>query len=246
MAHTKRHIPVAHMHNVRDLGGLERHDGGQTARNVFWRGDSPHAISTDAIRDFAAARMTTVIDLRQPSECSAHPNPFLQRDGFSYHHVQLFAGESLQHLPETLQAFYVAVIAQCGAPLAHIVEHCAAAPAGVFFHCQLGKDRTGILSAILLLLAGVSEESILEDYALTADRIRNLTRELTLNPPAHMSPQRYRDLLATHPSTLYVVLEHIRMQHGSIAAYLRAAGCSASAITRVQAKFCAPNLMHGA
>ena len=246
MAHTKRHISIAHMHNVRDLGGLERRDGRQTARNVFWRGDSPHAISTDAIRDFAAARMTTVIDLRQPSECSVHPNPFLHHDGFSYHHVQLFAGDTLQNLPETLQAFYVAVIAQCGTPLAHIIEHCAAAPAGVFFHCQLGKDRTGILSAILLLLAGVTEASILEDYALTADRIRDLTRELTINPPAHMNPQRYRDLLATHPSTLYVVLEHIRMQHGSVVAYLRAAGCSASAITRVQAKLCVPNDIHGA
>ena len=246
MAHTKRHITVAHMHNVRDLGGLDRHEGGQTARNVFWRGDSPHAINADAMHAFSTAQMTTVIDLRQPSECNTHPNPFTDQPGYSYHHVQLFPGESLQNLPETLQAFYVAVIAQCGSPLAHIIEHCAAAPAGVFFHCQLGKDRTGILSAILLLIAGVSEESILEDYALTADRIRNLTRELTLNPPAHMSPQRYRDLLATHPSTLYVVLEHIRMQHGSIAAYLRAAGCSASAITRVQAKLCAPNLMHGA
>jgi protein-tyrosine phosphatase len=195
---------------------------------------------------FSAAQMTTVIDLRQPSECRAHPNPFTNQPGFSYHHVQLFVGESLQHMPETLQAFYVAVIEQCGDPLAQIIEHCAAAPAGVFFHCQLGKDRTGILSAILLLLAGVSEESILEDYALTADRIRNLTRELTINPPAHISPERYRDLLATHPSTLYVVLEHIRMQHGSIEAYLRAAGCSASAIRRVQAKLCATNVMHGA
>ncbi len=246
MAHTKRHIPIAHMHNVRDLGGLDRHDGGQTARNVFWRGDSPHAINTAAMHAFSAAQMTTVIDLRQPSECRAHPNPFTNQPGFLYHHVQLFAGESLHHLPETLQAFYVAVIEHSRDPLAQIIEHCADAPAGVFFHCQLGKDRTGILSALLLLLAGVSEASILEDYALTAERIRDLTRELTINPPAHISPQRYRDLLATHPSTLYVVLEHIRMQHGSIEAYLKAAGCSQSAIRRVQAKLSAQPVMHGA
>ena len=238
--HSKRHTPIAHLHNVRDLGGLPRHDRSVTASRQFWRGDSPHHIDAAGIETFKHARMTTIIDLRQPDECASHPNPLATTPGFVYHHLPLFMGNSLAQQPTTLASFYIHIIEHAKPAIASVMRVCAAAPAGVFFHCKLGKDRTGIISALLLSLAEVPDAAILDDYVLTEERTATLVSSLLLDPPAYLGAQIYTQLLATQRANLQASLEHVRLHYGTAERYLGATGLTTEELTAITRKLTMP------
>ena len=238
--HSKRHTPLAHLHNVRDLGGLPCRDMTVTASRQFWRGDSPHRISVEGIETLRQAGMTTIIDLRQPDECVSQSNPLATTEGFVYHHVPLLKGNSLADKPTTLASFYIHIIEHAKPAIADVMRICAAAPSGVFFHCKLGKDRTGIISALLLSLADVPEAAILDDYVLTEERTATLVSELLLDPPAYLGAQIYAQLLATQRANLQSSLEHLRLHYGTAERYLGAAGLTTEELTAIMRKLTMP------
>src|SRR5690606_12982050 len=95
---------------------------------------------------------------------------------------------------------------------------------GIAVHCAAGRDRTGLVVALLLSLAGVPDDLIAADYALSEERLRvPLGRHLaTLDPVAR---DRIAELSRTEPDTMVAVLEHVRSRYGGVGPYLADAGC---------------------
>ena len=94
------------------------------------------------------------------------------------------------------------------------------------FHCAAGKDRTGVLAAVVLALLGVDEETIIGDYALTAAAMASLVERLKQDRPEALSamndqPPAY---LATPPEAMRRFLDHVRAEHGSMVGYVRGIG----------------------
>jgi protein-tyrosine phosphatase len=97
-----------------------------------------------------------------------------------------------------------------------------ARPGGVLFHCHAGKDRTGLIAAVLLAALGVPNEIIAQDYALTNPSLEH-KRETTLSDPA-LSPDRRRYLsvlTSAHPDTIMLTLAYLDQHYGNTAGYLR-------------------------
>jgi protein-tyrosine phosphatase len=108
-----------------------------------------------------------------------------------------------------------------------ICQAIAAAPAGVVLvHCQAGKDRTGIVVALLLALVGVADDVIAADYALSYPNLvgeydRQLDEQGVTDPAEREAVHRAR---RSDPETILATLAHLRERHGGVDAYLRAAG----------------------
>lgn len=156
--------------NTRDLGGYLRINGEKTRPFRFLRSDKPEHPSQPDFQFLLSHGITTVIDLREESAVNRLENPFANHSGFFWHHCPIQEGSGIPESVEAVPGSYLQIAESPGAAEAFRVM--ASAPDGVLFHCSAGKDRTGTLSAILLMLAQVPEETIVSDYLMTGECIR--------------------------------------------------------------------------
>src|SRR5579862_3754049 len=173
-------VSLAGTANTRDLGGYLTEQGDRVRCGLLYRSDSPHRLAADDAV-FARLGIRTIVDLRSDAELDRLGRPPLGPTVRAYVHAPLRLGvpggtgdaagvaELRREGPLTLGKLYCHYVTQSGEELRTILrmlsdEH--ALPA--LFYCVAGKDRTGIVAAIILALLGVPEEAIAADYAATA------------------------------------------------------------------------------
>lgn len=235
-----RDVSLSGVYNVRDLGGLPCRDGSLTRRGVFLRGDSPHQLSV-AARDELLQRhhVTTVIDLRSVRETSQHPSPFdgdirvnylcapLQTTG-----LRMF---DLRQITQ-LHLYYHHLIRTAHAPLRTVFETLADASAATYFHCRIGKDRTGIVTAMLLDLVGVSPAVIIDDYLQTTANIVPLIAQYAHERPFFIRKSLYEGLFEARAETMIRFMDTLRTQYNDARGYLLHIGVDAHRIATLQQK----------
>jgi len=235
-----RHLPLTGTHNIRDLGGYPASAGYTRWRQVL-RADSPHRLDAGGIDTLVQAGLRTVIDLRHQEEIDAAPNPFSGHHLVAYYNVSLFEGIQPPRSADgatvdTLLELYKLALAERSGAIRAVLEIIAHAPEGaVLFHCTAGKDRTGVISALLLGLGGVDPATIRDDYALTAKMIAPLVDELLSQAVARgIDPAAYRPLLVANPATMEAFLAHLEQCHGGVVAYLANIGIDADIRERLR------------
>lgn len=154
--------------NVRDLGGLPTEDGDETRRGSIVRSDDPGRLTEAGWAALREHGIRTVVDLRAAQELGGAPSrlPVVR--------VALMGEEDGAYLAElaargvTFADWYLDTLERHAEPVRRALAAVAdAPPGGVLVHCVGGKDRTGILAALLLRLAGVAPEDVADDYAAT-------------------------------------------------------------------------------
>jgi len=232
--------------NARDLGGYPTADGRQTRWGAVVRSDSLAAL-TPAGRDaLLAYGVRAVVDLRLPAEIAEYPNPFAEPadHGVAYTNVSI-VDPAAGFPPDTitLAENYLWSLDRFHDLVATAMAAIANAPDGaVLFHCAAGKDRTGLISALLLALVDVPDPAVAADYALTAECLRQRNQEWLENGPGERAEREA--LLVRYAPTAEVMLEvldGLRRRHGGVEAYLRLAGVAAGDLARLRARLLAPS-----
>ena len=197
--------------NVRDLGGLPLRDGGRTLFGRVARSEWPGFLTDQGWRQLAAHGIRTIVDLRCPSE-----EPYAPVDGIRRVAVPIFEFTDpdlfgrVQGMSNKSD-YYAVWMDYCRPRMAAAVAAVADAPEeGVLVHCHSGRDRTGIVSALLLSLAGVPDAAIEADYLASMPALR----------------PRYEEELsaATDPAWRAALVHHHEIEAGMIRAALDAAG----------------------
>ncbi|HZT45997.1 MAG TPA: tyrosine-protein phosphatase, partial [Gaiellaceae bacterium] len=172
--------------NVRDLGGLPTRDGGETRFGAIVRADSVRQLSPAGWHALADHGVRTVIDLRSDREVLDDPPadvrvsvlhaPFFKASEEEWEEIDAELDAASAAAPDGSTAKrdrYLIVLDRFRANVVAAVRAVAdAPPGGVVIHCAGGKDRTGLVSAFLLDLAGVDAETIAADYALSEERLQ--------------------------------------------------------------------------
>ncbi|MEV6210832.1 tyrosine-protein phosphatase [Kitasatospora sp. NPDC051914] len=169
--------------NFRDLGGHRTADGRTVRPGLLYRSDSLGKLDGSDLDRFRALGIRTVIDLRYPWEI-AQTARIPDFPGLAFHNL------SIEHRPYDQAALgpdvdpgpylaerYAEVAEDGAGELAEVLGVIAAADAPLAFHCYSGKDRTGIVAALVLTLLGVAEEDILADFARTEHATATLVAE---------------------------------------------------------------------
>ena len=228
--------------NVRDLGGYPTEGGRQTRWGAVVRADNLAQLTDAGRAALIAAGVRTIIDLRLPQEVLEHPNPFGEpgAHGIAYMNVSLLdpATPSPTDTFTTLADDYTRLLDRFRRQVAAIMVAIAdAPPGGVLVHCMAGKDRTGLVAALLLDLAGVPRPIIGADYALTAECLRPRDEEWLANGPGERAERE--QTLARYMARAEVMVEVLAFlaeRYGGAAGYLRAAGVSRADLARLRAR----------
>jgi protein-tyrosine phosphatase len=210
--------------NFRDLGGYRTGDGHQVGWRRLFRADGLHRLSADDHRRLIELGVSTVIDLRTVDEAE-------QRGRFPVEQVPVRFVDlpltdvlpSTEEMPSWRESSYVASryveMVDRGAPALsrafEVLGSTGSLPA--VFHCSAGKDRTGVLSALILAFVGVPDRTIVEDYALSAAAMVRLLEHLKAEYPESVAEvERHAPaVLQVMPETMEEFLAAIVSRHGS-------------------------------
>ena len=222
--------------NTRDLGGLPLRNG-ITRSRVLIRSDHLGHLNEAGRDALMAYGVATVVDLRSQSEVSTSPNPFADGSLPGYVHRPLIDDANMNKLGESGGMFerYVMIIEKRREAFRDVFQTVAEADGGVLFHCFAGKDRTGLVAAMLLELAGVAHEDIAADYAET-DRQLAQQYEVWIEEADPDKRDAFRDELRCPPDRILGVLDHLQQKWGGVESYLEASGMSPADIDRLSTK----------
>ena len=230
--------------NTRDLGGLRRR-GGVTRSRVLIRSDDVSVLNAEGRDAMRAYGVTTVIDLRSISERSGTFDPRFPRPvaklvkakGVTYHHRELVDDASLRKLGEAQNMFerYLVMLNTRQPAFREIFTSIAQAEGGLVFHCFAGKDRTGLVAAMVLALADVPADEVAADFAETDLQLADMYEAWIAEAPAERRDEM-RDELRCPPERILGVLDHLETKWGGVASYLEASGMKPSDLDRLRDK----------
>ncbi len=230
---TQRRYILENIENFRDLGGYPSKYG-CTKFGRFFRGGTVDRPTENDIKTLKELNVTTVIDLRGDFEFNNQPND-MERLTDNANHVSLYELNvaEAKGMKITITEVYEYIVDNYKENVYKALIAVADAPDGaVFYHCFLGKDRTGILSMLLLTIAGVSEDDIVADYQLTYTYLENYmyTHADTLwdtDPEMHYSL----------PQTMRSLLSYIKNKYGSVEDYIRKIGLIDYDLEKIRKRF---------
>jgi protein-tyrosine phosphatase len=223
--------------NVRELGGHPTKDGARTRTRSLLRSDDLSQLNAAGLQALQAYGVQTVIDLRWPEEAARHPSPVpqalpevrFQRISLLLHSEEEWELRSKQVSKESWKSY---VLEQLGPELARVLRAIASAPPGpLLFHCVAGKDRTGLLAAVLLALADVTPEAIAADYAVSAANLR----EGYLQRYHDTAPERILEMLRCPEEGSHRMLAFLE-RAGGVQAYLEGIGLSRQEVRTLRAR----------
>lgn len=236
-----RDVPLAGAHNVRDLGGLRTADGRSVLPGRVLRAASLSELTDDDVTALRARGLRTVIDLRGEAEVERDGRGRLSGTDVGYRNqpivgarsVRLDQDEKLLEDPgDGLLRHYVTYLENSAAVIVDIVRGMAdAAPAVV--HCAAGKDRTGVVIAVLLDALGVDRAEIVADYTATAANMPQVRAQLAASASTRELGAVPDWVLTARPETMAGLLAHLDTQGGT-PAWLRAHGLSDAELARLR------------
>ena len=153
--------------NTRDLGGHPAAGGRVTVPDRIWRSDRQENPDPEDIALLRSKGITTIIDMRTEEDNLTKPSFFRSLEGFTFLNYPIIEGDTIPESVEAVPGSYMNIA--CSENMPRILKAIADADTGVMYNCAAGKDRTGVVTAILLLLCGVSDEEITADYMLTKE-----------------------------------------------------------------------------
>jgi protein-tyrosine phosphatase len=231
--------------NFRDLGGYATLDGRRTRWRVLFRADGLSELSQT---DFSVMRdlgIRTVVDLRSGHEVEqsrfdveAHP--------VAFHHFpfidQLPDVEQWDRRPGLLGAQYIEMLDDAAPQIIGALEALTAPDSRpAVFHCTAGKDRTGLLSALVLSLLGVPEETVVADYALSGEAMERLRAKLIVKyPDSKDTITDIDEVFSANPANMVNLFAYLRERYGSVTEYAVAVGVPDAVVARLREELLDP------
>ncbi|MEM9315329.1 MAG: tyrosine-protein phosphatase [Pseudomonadota bacterium] len=258
-----RHVPLTGASNFRDFGGYNGFSG-TVKRGLLFRSDRLSRLTSEDFDILRPLDLRLVVDLRRTSERNQEPTRWLG-DGEPEHlHAPVFddhnTPNALLRMAENPQTRTAEVAAET---MREVYRHLVSAPASltqfggvlqrlafeqatpVVVHCSGGKDRTGVLAALLLSALGVAWEDIVDDYLLTQqyydarELLAERSSQILETHGVEMDEAALAPVFAVHPSYLEAARQEAETRHGGVLGLLDAMGVDDAARVRLRDRYLA-------
>ena len=228
--------------NFRDLGGYATRQGARLRWGSLYRSDALHHLSADDVEMLASLGVDRVIDLRAPDEIAAVGRGVLSHGPFDYLNAPVLpstTGEALGAPPgDDLGERYLWYLDVGRQALVDAIAALAEPGRGaVVFHCAAGKDRTGVLAAIVLAMLDVGYDDIVADYALTNLALPSILDRLAADPLHGAAvAQIPADRRTVRPEAMRRFLQLLDDTYGGARSWAESAGLAPTCIDAVRVR----------
>lgn len=224
-------VPLTGAFNFRDLGGLPTDDGGRIRPGQLFRSDTLQELTADDVahvRD--ALQLRTIVDLRSVVEVDQEGRGPLEWEPVDYVNVPFLPDvEEKDAVPAAigadLSAFYLHILEDRGDKVAEalaVLSHADRRPA--VFHCAAGKDRTGLVAALVLKIAGVTDDAVVDDYAATSANMDKVVARFRRLSYARVVEAEPPEVFMAVGATMRRFLEVLDERHGGARGWAKSAG----------------------
>jgi protein tyrosine/serine phosphatase len=232
--------------NVRDVGGLPTIDGGETVYGRLLRSENLQELTPDDVtRLVGEFGVTTIVDLRSTLEVTTEgPGPLREVPGVRHaHHPVLtefldasdtikaalltsaIEADRERYPDDTMCGHYLGYLDNRPEEVTGALRAIATAPGAAIVHCAAGKDRTGVIIALALTVAGVDPEVIVADYVATNDRLDAIVGRLSRSRMyAGDVNSRPVGAHAAREETMRAFLDQLGVRYGGLDSWLAAHG----------------------
>lgn len=240
MTREERMLSLEKMVNTRDLGGYETQGGTYSRAHKYIRASSPAQATENDIDFLKNYGIKAVIDLRSDFEKEHQKNPFCNIKDIDFYEVNLFDSSSAAIVPDEVKQYkdlggvYIYMLESMKNKFKDIFDIFLKYPYdGVMFHCSAGKDRTGMIAALLLDLIGCHEYDIVKDYSESYENNMEINEELS----KMMDNEEAKQYLKSSPRYMMEFLDYLREHYGSSRGYLMEIGLSYDEIEQLVENF---------
>ena len=243
-----RRLPLEGLVNARELGGFAAEGGRTTQYRRFVRSEVPCALSPGDMEFLKNYGVALSVDFRGRHETERMKSMLSEAEGIVYKNIPTYnkqvaqgAGVKNDRPFENWWSLYIKMCDGGRDWVKAVFEAFAGTDGCIIYNCTTGKDRTGIISALLLGLCGVAEEDIIADYAVSEVYMRK--KYLTLfksMPPLKdgYAKNAHKDVdspfYRTEPENMRILLGHFKEKYGGITEYLEYCGLQGDVIKRIK------------
>ena len=146
----------------------------------FIRSDFPEKLTNDEVEWLLQNHVTTIIDLREPKEFERNPCRLETERGFVLYHMPVTGGGDTPNSPEEVASVYLGMLDK---QMDQIIQTILDAKSNVLYFCGAGKDRTGVVSAIILKKLGFDDQTIVDDYMKTKENLLDFLTQYVKEHP---------------------------------------------------------------
>lgn len=245
-----RRLPLRKLYNCRDLGGYPTETGKSTRFGVFLRSEAPCGLDREDLEFLLDYGVTGTADLRSEGERVARPNELAGRASYYplalLHRAAVYGDDSQSAEDFDWGKQYRRMAEDNPNFFRQMLPICLKEPGALLFHCTTGKDRTGLLSCVLLSIAGVAKEDIAADYCVSQlylepvyERMRQGT--LKLGVQSGGGPTRIPDggserFFATPAQAMLDLIDGLERDYGGVVGFVRSCGVEEEVILALRRK----------
>jgi len=229
-------IPLEGCLNFRDIGGYPCVDGRATRTNKFYRSNDLSKLTEADIAAVKALGVNVVVDLRFTDEAEQAVNRLKGHEGILYVNIPMADGSmaNVNDMPKSMPGLYCDILHKGKMHVAAAFRLFAAHTDKTFvFHCTAGKDRTGVLAALLLDLAGVGRENIIADYALTQAYTWDSFMQMKAYMEAQLQMKLPEYIFEAKPESMEIFLDELYNVFGGTRGYLLSIGITEAELAAV-------------
>jgi protein-tyrosine phosphatase len=219
--------------NCRDIGGYFTENHRVVKNHVFLRADNLTGLLESEIEFLKKEGLEAIIDLRHQNEIDLEPDPFVNREDVHYHNIAILdhAQFTLEDLNQIKLSDLYIQIAENANFIKQVFETLASYKGAVLYHCSAGKDRTGVITALLFKLVGVANVDIVTNYEVS----------FTYLVPKYVDADRnvsevYADLFASKPETMVTFLQYLDTKYPNIRDYFLSKDISMETLDTIKHK----------
>lgn len=231
-------LPLENVLNCRELGGYPIGFTHSTQWHRFLRSGGVSGATESDIAFLLDYGVKTVIDLRTPTELSAQPNPFMNRTEVNYVNVNLSDMEDTEASVSSMQEInleeefimgkmYIEMLERKHR-IKEIFDAVLQEEGTVLYHCSAGKDRTGVVSLLLLGLAGAEKHDIVSNYEIS---FTNLESKMD----THLSKYPL-NVMGSHPQNIKMAYDYLMGEYASFKQYFQSLGYNEQEIEQLKNK----------
>ncbi len=231
----RRFLKIKDAINLRDIGGYTTTDGKKIKWQKVYRSEELAHLSEESISELATLGIRHIYDFRDANKLIKHPDPEIK--GAVNHHIPVL--KNIPHSakdidlndPKGIDTFmryvYTYLVQEKAQDFANILKTITDEnQLPILVHCTNGKDRTGFMIALILLICRVPEETVYSDYSLsnyTFDKAFDTLGTILhdeINSVTEIKKDALRNFFGVKPDWLKITLDYIREHYGNVENYL--------------------------